>query len=112
MRTGTLVGIVILYMVILGLEMMVTGGIDFTNNVTNSAGALLQPDVAASGNIATQTWAVISNIGSYVGAIFGAILLWSPTVFSGYMLWLYWFICFPIACAMIYAVITMIRGSA
>jgi hypothetical protein len=111
MRTGTLIGVVMLYIIILGLEMMVTGGANFTNPVTTSAGALLQPDVAASGNIATQTWAVVSNIGSYIGAIFGAIMLWSPTIFSGYMLWLYWFFCFPIACALIYGVVTMIRGN-
>jgi hypothetical protein len=110
MRTGWIIGVMMFYLVILGLELMATGGTIFSNAVTNAAGTLLQPEIASSSNIVTQAWSVLANIGAYASAIVSVVLLWSPTVFAGYMIWFYWFICFPVACAMIYGVVTLIRG--
>jgi hypothetical protein len=111
MKQSWIMGVFMFYLVIFGLETIVTGGTVFSNNLTSSAGTLIQPSVIGSGNIAAQTWAIMSNIGGYIAAFVAAVFLWSPTVFSGYMVWAYWFICFPIACGMIYGVVSLIRGT-
>ena len=110
MKSSWIVGVVMFYLLILGLEMMVTDGTLFSNAVTRNAGTLMQPEIAASGNIVTQAWAVLSNVGEYLKAVVEILFLWSPSVFAGYMIWVYWFICFPISCAMVYGVVSLIRG--
>lgn len=110
MRTGWIIGVVVFYLIILAMEMWLTGGTVFENVVTSNAGTLIQPNIVSSGSLFGQVWAILSNIGGYIAAVVKIVFLWSPTVFVGYMLWVYWFVCFPIACAMIYGVVTLLRG--
>lgn len=110
MKTSWLIGVMMLYMLILGCEMLASGGTSLSSNFTSSAGPLLQPSFTSSSTVAAQTWAVLTDIVGYAKALVSAILLWSPTVFTGYLLWFYWFICFPVACAMIFTIISVIRG--
>jgi hypothetical protein len=110
MKTSWLMGVVIIYMGLWVYEMMLTGGTSLTNIITTNAGVLLQHQVVSSSNIALQALTGLMNIGAYIVAVIQVIFLWCPTVWTGYMLWFYWFICFPIACATVYAIVTLIRG--
>ena len=98
------------YLLILGLELMVTEGTVFTNAITRNMSTLYQPEIASQSNVITQGVAIVTHIGDYLQAFLEIMFLWSPSVFSGYMIWIYWFICFPVVCAMMYGVVSLIRG--
>lgn len=111
MKTSWIIGVIMFYLLILGLELMITEGTLFSNAVTRNVGTLYQPELAAQSNIVTQGIAILSQIGEYIVAVLEVLFLWSPSVFSGYMIWVYWFVCFPVACAMFFGIIlSSIRG--
>lgn len=109
-KTSWIIGVIMFYLLILGLEVMVTEGSLFSNAVTSNASTLLQPEITSQSNVIAQGLAILSNIGEYIQAAVEVVFLWSPSVFTGYMLWVYWFICFPTACAAIYGFVSLIRG--
>jgi hypothetical protein len=98
--------------------MFVTGGVDFgamtssniSNPVADNSSLLMSPTIAESTNIFTAAWAAITNVASYLSIIIQIIFLWCPTVFSGYLLWFWWIICFPIDVGIVFSIVTIVRG--
>jgi len=111
MKSSWIAGVFMFYLLIFGVELIVTEGNVFSNVITSGAGTLSQPSFAVSSNIFSQVWAVLSIIGDYISMFIQAVFLYNASVFSGYMVWFYWFICFPVACATIYGVVQLIRGT-
>ena len=98
MKSSWWLGIIMAYMVILGWELVVTGGTSFSQN----------------NFIAQQTTLssipILGDVISYVSTIGQALLLYSPSIFQGYMLWVWWFVCFPLDVMMVVGIVVVARG--
>lgn len=100
------------------LEMMATGGTVFsattssnmTNPIANNSTLLMSPTLAESTNIFTAAWAVTTGVANYLKIVIQIIFLWCPTVFSGYMLWFWWLICFPVDVGIVFSIVSIVRG--
>ncbi len=122
MKISWVQGVIMLYLLILGCELMANtggGGVysgnvsgEFRNVVTENQSTLIEPAYSSgsSGGVISNIWTVATNIGPVLATIAGFLVLWSPTVFSGNLLWAWWFICFPTDVAMIFAILAMVRG--
>ncbi len=118
MKSSWVMAIVMLYLVIFACEMFATGGTVFGavtssgmhNVATENQSTLIIPQLTNSGNVITQAWTIITNVGTYLATFIGILFLWAPTVWSGYMAWVYWFICFPVSCMMVFAIVSLARG--
>ncbi len=108
MKSSWITGIVTLYLIILGAELMATGGTggsEFTNVATENTSIFTSP-VYVSVNV--LAW--LDQAAQFLAYWAALLLLWSPTVFSGQMIWVWWFVCFPIDCAMIFTIFTIVKG--
>ncbi len=118
MKTSWIIGVVMLYLLIFACEVFVTGGTTLagttssgvTNIVTDNSTSLMSPNLQESTNAFTSAWAIATGVARYLSLIIQVLFLWCPTVFSGYMIWFWWFICFPVDCGMIFSIVTIIRG--
>lgn len=112
MRHGFILGIAMLYMIILGLQMMVTGQTTMTD--ANNLGKIIDgynPETRVEEGILagsmesytnTNTGQSESSIGSddfiRVGKAIGQMaFLYAPAIFTGNYLWFWFIFCFPIA---------------
>ncbi len=106
------------YLLIFACEMFATGGTVFggatssgmTNAVTANSTALLNPTFQESSNLFTAAWAVVTGVANYLVILVSILFLWAPTVFSGYLIWFYWFICFPVSCGFNASLVFIVRG--
>jgi hypothetical protein len=109
MRLSWVQGIFMFYILILICEMMVTGNVTLGNTGTetifssNETALLASPNWLGSANF-------IPKLVEYIQVFMSVLLLWSPTIFSGYYLWVWWIVCFPVCVSMIVGVIMLIRG--
>lgn len=113
MKISWIMAVVTLYLLILGCELMViggTGGSSFDNIVTTNQSVMIQPSVASSGSVSSGDYSLFQNVGNFLKVWIPIFTLTSPAVFSGHLIWFWWFVCFPIDCAMVFAVMTVIRG--
>jgi hypothetical protein len=121
MKTSWIMGIMMVYLLILSLEMIATGGtvlgasasyqVDSANyTFAQGAGKLVAPEISNSSNVIAQAWSAISNIGPYLNIAIAILLLWSPTLFAGNMIWVWWFVCFPTCVGMVFSIISIARG--
>ncbi len=113
MKSSWILAIVMLYLVIFGAELMVTGGSSFSNSLTTNQSTLMSPDVSNIAGTSSNEVSFVKNLGYYFNlfvSFAGIFALWQPTVFSGLFLWFWWFICFPIDLMMVFAVVSMLRG--
>ena len=107
-----------IYLLIFALEMFATGGTVFgaktssgiENIATSNQTGLLLPVVTESTNVFTAAWAEITNVAAYLQVLIGILGLWAPTVFSGYLIWFWWFVCFPVDCGLIASIVFIVRG--
>jgi hypothetical protein len=106
------------YLAIFAVEMFVTGGLIFgattasgmSNVATVNQTALLAPTIQESTNVFTAAWAIITGVAPYLRLLLQIVFLWCPTVFVGDMLWLYWFVCFPISVGFVASLVFIARG--
>jgi len=113
MKTSWIIGVVMLYLIIMGLESWATGGTTLGssgNIATSSQSTLMSPPLAESTNLFSSAWAVVTNVAFYLRDLMGIFILWSPTVFSGYLIWVWWGVCFPVDVAMVFGIVAMVRG--
>ena len=120
MKTSWIIGVVMLWLLILSCEMFASGrplGVItaegqnvLTDNGTVSVLQGAASPIQESGSIFTGAWAIMTHVADYLRAFISILLLWSPTVFVGYYLWVWWFICFPVDCAMIFGIVSLVRG--
>lgn len=110
MKTSWIIGIVMLYLGILFLEMVTTGSSTFASSVTSQQGVLTSPTVAGTTGVIAQAFTFVSNVKAYLDVLIPMLGLWSPTVFSGIMSWVWWFTCFPIDVGIVVSIIWIARG--
>jgi hypothetical protein len=110
MKTSWVIGLVMFYLLILGLEMVMTGSTTFAPSVTSQQSVLTSPTIVTETNVVTQAVAFFSNLGDYISVLIPMLGLWSPTVFSGIMLWVWWFVCFPIDVGIVVTILWILRG--
>ncbi len=118
MKQSWIVGCVMAYMLIFVCEMFATGGVslsattssNMTNVATANQTAFLAPTFAESTNVFTAAWAVVKGIAPYLTLLAQVVFLYCPTVFSGYLLYFYWFICFPVSVGFIAGLVFIVRG--
>jgi hypothetical protein len=107
-----------IYLLIFACEMFATGGTVFgaktssgiENVVTTNQTALMAPTLQDSTNVFTGAWAAITGVAFYLKVLLGVMFLWAPTVFTGYLIWFWWFICFPIDCGLVASIVFIVRG--
>lgn len=111
MKTSWIIGIVMAYLIILACEMFATGG-DVLAVPSGIQPTLSGATVGVSGfsGVLSSATSAITHVVSYFIALLGIFFLWSPTVMSGYMIWFWWFVCFPVDCGMVFGLITIARG--
>lgn len=120
MKISWVLGVIMFYILILCCELFATHGggsvyssnttVEFTNVATQNQSLTIEPSYLTSSSTASAAWTVATNIGQTLGIISSFLVLWSPTVFSGNMLWVWWFVCFPTDVAMIFAILALVRG--
>lgn len=117
MKTSWIIGLVMAWLLIFALEMFATGGTSFAstssgirNIATENQTALLAPTLQQSTSVFTGAWATITGVADYLRVILNIIFLWCPTVFYGYLLWVWWFICFPVGCGFAASLVFIVRG--
>lgn len=104
------------YMIIFTTEMVVTGGTAFaytTSNVTNisqNSSVFTEVEYQEATSGISGAWATMTHIARILVVFGQAIFLWCPTLWSGYLLWVYWFICFPVAVGFVLSLAFIIRG--
>lgn len=116
MKQAWVIGIVMLYVILMGLQMFVAGETSTSSTGVGSelhayqlpgeVTAHTDPDSGASsveidaGTIASGIW--------HVGQM---ALLYFPGIFQGDYIWFWWCICFPIAVSFWIAMFVVFRGS-
>ena len=118
MKTSWIIGIFMLYMLLFSLELFATGGVSFasatSSNITNIAttnqSALIRPEFAESTNLFTSAWAVATQSAAYLVLIIKVLFLWFPTVFTGYVGYIYWYIVMAIDAGVVFSIFSIVRG--
>lgn len=54
--------------------------------------------------------AFVVNVWTYMVGFIKMVFLWYPTVWTGYWLWFYYIVCFPIAIGVVFGIVTIMRG--
>lgn len=118
MKTSWIIGVMMAYLVIFAVEMFLTGGTSFgattssgiVNTATANQSTLMFPELQESTNIFTAAWATLTGLGVYLKLVLQMLVLWSPTLFTGNLLWFWWFVCFPVDVGMVIGLIFVVRG--
>ena len=112
MKTSWIIGVMMLYLLIFGIEMMVTEGDAFNVTQQDQLTALMSPAMTNQSGVVSGAVAFVANIGTYFATFVSALFLWSPSVWTGYLIWFWLFFCLPISVGMIVGVVTILRGGA
>lgn len=108
-------GIVIFYLVLMGLQMIVSGS---SSTSATGVGAELH-DYALPSELTAHTDPDTGQSSVEIGASTIASSIWNlgqmavlyfPGVFQGNLVWFWWFICFPTAVAFWVVMFTIFRG--
>ncbi len=82
----------------------------FNPSSGNPLSTLMAPTMTNISGQVSAAVTIITNIGNYCVAFLGALFLWSPTIWSGYFVWIWFLVCLPISIGMVFSVITILRG--
>jgi hypothetical protein len=109
LKTAWIVGIVMAYLLIFALEMWSTGAesLDIAGNAATASQTMLS---ALGGTPISGLLAMGVTFFSYIVAILQMLILYAPTVFAGDMIWVWWFVCFPVDVGMVLSIIAVMRG--
>lgn len=110
MKTSWIIGIVTLYLIIFAVEMMVTKGTAFSSGVNGQLNSMMGISMANYSNSNTAFVSLIINAGTYIMTFINVVFLWSPTVFAGYGIWFWQFICLPVSIGTVISMVQVIRG--
>ena len=108
MKSSWISGIVTLYLIILGCAFMAEGGTTgdaFSSIATDNASVFIRPSYSSFDELVS-----FKEAGEFLKNWGQMLMLYSPTVFDGQMIWFYWFFCFPVACAMIFTIFAIVFG--
>ena len=102
------------YLIIFALELMASNGVLFnTNALAANQSTIISPSMVNVAGPLSDLYTIIRNVGSFFSTLLGfagIFVLWQPTVFSGYMMWVWWFICLPIDLMMVFSIVSILRG--
>jgi hypothetical protein len=110
MRSSWFHSVAMLYIVLFGLEMMMTGGSMFDPTARNALAGAVSPTITNYSNSTSAIISTVTNIGIWVIWISSMIFLWAPTIWTGYWVWFYLVICLPISIAFIAGLVFALRG--
>lgn len=110
MKTSWIIGIMSLYLLILGAELMLTEGTAFSAGTREQMQTLLSPVMANYSNTTTAFASTIINGGAIIMTFLNAVFLYSPTLFASYGMWFWFYICLPIAVGTIISIVQVFRG--
>ena len=108
MKQSWIIGTIMLWLVIFTAELMATGGSAFAH--ASDLNAVASPAFVNQSGVVSAISSVMTAIGSFFVSLVQIIFLWSPTVFAGSWIWVWEYICLPIAISFIVVIATVIRG--
>ena len=111
MKHSWVMGVVMLYLLVLGVEMMVTGGTAFSSEGQGYLDSLVSPAMSNQSGALTSIVSLAIQVGTYFETFIKAVFLWSPSVWTGYLIWVWFYMCVPLTIAMIIGIIIVLRGS-
>lgn len=101
-----------LWVLIFCCEMMVTNGTAFDPKVNgNTINELMSPSMTNMAGSQSNLLTFVTNIGNYLYGFISIIFLWSPTVFAGYAIYLWFILCMPIGVSFAIGIVMFLRGS-
>lgn len=115
MKQAWIVGTIMLYIILMGLQIFVTGG---TSTSSTGIGAEtynyeFPSDVTAHTSPDTGQSSVEINAGTIASSIWNVgqmAMLRFPALFTGYYNWFWWTFCFPVAVSFWVVMFTIFRG--
>jgi len=110
MKTSWSVGLFQLYIVILFAEMMVTGSLTLGNLVHVNLSTVASPAMTTYSSAFLGALAVVTNVANVVLTVISVAFLWAPSIWTDWMLWIYYIICLPIALGTIISLVMAARG--
>ena len=111
MKTSWAIGIFMFYLLIAACAVMIEQTNTMNSDVISAIGTLLRPTVTNVAGSTTGFVSFVTNIGSYIMAFIGALFLWFPSVWTGYLYYFWLFICVPVSVGMIISIVIILRGS-
>ncbi len=110
MKTSWIIGVVMMYILILSVELVVTGGTAFGTTAQGNLNGLTSNTMTNYSSGTSAFTAIFSQAGSYFMTFLNAVMLWSPTLFSGYYVYFWLFFCLPIDIGMVMSIAQVARG--
>lgn len=110
MKTSWIIGVITIYLIIMAAELMATNGTAFSASTSENLTTLMSPTMANYSSSTSAFASIVTNVGTYVMTFLQAMFLWSPTIFSGYWIWFWLFICLPVSIGMVLSVVQILRG--
>ncbi len=111
MKTSWIIGVVTLWILVFTTEMMVTEGTAFNPSSGNPFNALFSMNLANFSSIVSAGATFIMGCGIWLINFIGLVFLWSPSVWTGYYIWIWYILCVPIGVGMLFGIMTIIRGT-
>ena len=105
MKTSWIIFIVMAY-----LGILYFAGIMELSNLIDTQ---VKEDMMALGQPTGTDFNLISlvvQVWAYLKVIIPMMFLWNPTIWSGYWIWFYWIVCFPIVIGMVVSIVMVMRG--
>lgn len=112
MKQSWIIGVFMLYLILAACAIMIEQTNTMSTDVAGAIRSLLKPTVTsvATGGV-TGFLSFMTNAGSIIIAFIGAIFLWFPSVWTGYLFWFWFFICLPVSVGFIVGCLIILRGS-
>ena len=111
MRTSWAIGITAFYLLILGLEMLLTNGAAFSATDQTTLKYLMSPIFTNLSGETSAIFGVVLWVANFFSMLVKVIFLYAPTVWSGYLQYVWFYICLPVSIGMIVSVVSLLRGS-
>ena len=109
MKHGWMLWVWTAYISLFTWERWVTAGAA-TNLLAGQQQLFVNPSWIESSNVAVAAVTIINNVAPYLIGFVKILLLWEPTIFAGGYVYLWYYICFPVAAVTIMSLIMVIRG--
>lgn len=111
MKTSWAIGVIVLYLLVASIAVMIEQTTTMNSSVWNTIGSLMRPAINTTTTETAGFLSLIGNLGDYLRIFIGALFLYFPSVWDGYLIYFWLFVCVPVSCGMIIAVISLFRGS-
>ena len=107
MRTGWIVGIVMIYIAMAYFGITAEMGSSLGASPLATIDTLMKPEFT---NFEVGLSTLITNVGTYILAFLQIVFLWFPTLWSGTWIWFYFFVILPMVVGMTLGLVMVMRG--